>query len=167
MNRTEFARYALRVAGVVVVAAVVLFHTGLLPVGGEVAPDREIRVTDCEGTEKGHLEVGVAETFTERYVGLSRTGSLAPDEGLVLAYDEAGSKGIAMRNMNFALDVVFVSSDGEITKIETLDAPESAISYYLTYDSTSGPGRFVVETNAGWAEANGVSPGDCVRGLPA
>ncbi|USZ69262.1 DUF192 domain-containing protein [Halorussus salilacus] len=167
MNRTDATQYALRAVGVAVVAGVVLFHTGLLPVGGAVDPDRGLGVTDCDDTEKGSLTVGVAETFTERYVGLSRTDSLGTGEGLVLAYDEPGSKGIAMRNMDFALDVLFVSEDGEITRIETLDAPDSAVEYYLTYESASGPGRFVVETNAGWADERGISPGDCVRGLPA
>jgi len=151
--------------GTLLVGGYVLFYTGLLPVPAETDDRRSLRVTDCAGTEKAHLDAAVADSFAERYVGLSRTESLAPGEGLLLAYDENGSKGIAMRNMDFPLDVVFVSADGEITGIETLDAPDSPVSYYLLYESTEGTGRYVVEANAGWSETHGVSAGDCVRGL--
>lgn len=166
MNWQRVPSLVLGGAGALLVVAVVLAHTGLLPVTADFSDDRELRVTDCSGTEKGRLTVGVAETFAEQYVGLSRTGSLDADEGLLFVYDEGGSKSIAMRNMDFALDVLFVSAEGEITRVETLDAPDSPVSYYLTYESTSGSGRFVVETNAGWSDAHGVSAGDCVRGLP-
>lgn len=149
------------------ILGVFLMQTGFLPVFAEFEEEQKLSVTDCAGTEKGQLNVAVAETFSERYVGLSRTDSLAENEGLVLAYDEAGEKEIAMRNMDFGLDIMFVSGDGEITSIETLDAPESVLSYYLLYDQTAGTGQFVIETSAGWSEARGVSAGDCVGGLSA
>jgi len=142
-----------------------LLHTGLLPVPADFDDRRELRVTDCEGTELGHLDVGVADSFAEQYVGLSRTESLAAEEGLLFVHDEDGEQAIGMRNMDLPLDVLFVSGDGEITSIETLDAPDSLLSYYVTYETTSGQGRYVVEANAGWSEANGVAAGDCVRGL--
>lgn len=162
MNKRRALLFAI---GGSLVLGVFLMQTGLLPVSAEFEERQELTVTDCAGVEKGQLNVAVAESFSERYVGLSRTDSLAENEGLVLAYDEGGEKDIAMRNMDFALDVVFVSGDGEITSIDTLDAPESFLSYYLLYDSTSGTGEFVVETNAGWSEEHGVSAGDCVAGL--
>ncbi|WP_135827854.1 DUF192 domain-containing protein [Halorussus halobius] len=144
----------------------VLLHTGLLPVPTGVDDRRGLRVTDCEETVRGRLDVAVAESFAQQYVGLSRTESLADEEGMLFVHDEDGERGIGMRNMDFPLDVLFVSADGEITSVETLDAPDSPLSYYVTYGTTSGQGRYVVEANAGWSEARGVSAGDCVRGLP-
>lgn len=166
MDWTRVPSAVLMGTGALLVVGLILAHTGLIPVTADFGDERELRVTDCSGAEKGQLTVGVAETFSERYVGLSRTESLAAGEGLLFVYDEAGSKRIAMRNVDFALDVLFVAADGEITRVETLDAPDSPVEYYLTYDSTSGPGQFVVETNAGWSDAHGASAGDCVRGLP-
>ncbi|WP_128477436.1 DUF192 domain-containing protein [Halorussus pelagicus] len=151
--------------GTLLVGGYVLFHAGLLPVPAGTDDRRSLRVTDCAGTEKVHLNAAVADSFAERYVGLSRTESLAPGEGLLLAYDENGSKGIAMRNMDFPLGVVFVSVDGEVTGIKTLDAADSPLSYHLLYETMSESGRYVVETNAGWAAERGVSVGDCVRWL--
>lgn len=143
-----------------------LVQTGLLPVSAGEFPQRELRVTDCDGTTRATVTVGVARTTTQRYVGLSRTSSLGTDEGLLFPFGEEASHRIEMRNMEFPLDVLYVGSDGRIRQIVTLPAPRGPVEYYLTYPATSGVGRYVVEVNAGWAESNGVRVGDCVRNLP-
>lgn len=159
--------------GLVVLAIIgllVLFglavQTGSLPVPTGELDERALRFTDCAGTEKGELTVGVAETSTQQYVGLSRTESLAPNEGLLFPFDEAGTHRIEMRRMEFGLDIIFVTATGEITQIDTLDAPDSRLEYYLFAESTAGDGRFVIETHAGWSDDHGVTAGDCVAGLP-
>lgn len=169
MNADSTRRYAmLGLAGVLVLGLLILlsYHTGLVPVTPGDYEQRTLGVTDCAGTDRGTLTVAVADSFDERYVGLSRTGSLPPDEGMVFAYGGESSREIAMRNMDFGLDVIYVGSDGEITEITTLDAPGGPVEYYLTYDSTTGVGQYVIEANAGWSEDHGVSTGDCVTGLP-
>jgi len=169
MNTTRARRLA--VLGVAIVLALVLVgllatHTGFLPVTTGEYEERTLHVTDCADTQRAQLTVAVAESSDQQYVGLSRTDSLGPDEGMLFPYGSEGSREIEMRNMDFGLDVIYVGSDGEITGITTLDAPDSAVEYYLTYDSTTGVGQYVLEVNAGWSAANGVSAGDCVTGLP-
>lgn len=144
----------------------VLAQTGLLPVTAGDFDERELRVTDCTGVEKGRLTVGVAETFGQRYVGLSRTASIGSHEGLLFPYDEEASHRIEMRNMNFGLDIVYVGADGAITAIKTLDAPDSTLEYYLLYDSTFDTGKYVIEVRSGWSVEHDVSTGDCVLALP-
>lgn len=162
-------RYAaVGVTGVLVFTLVVLLavQTGLLPVLPGDYEQRTLTVTDCAGTTQGVLTVDVADSFGERYVGLSRTGSLGADEGMLLTYGGEATRTVEMRNMGFGLDVVYIGSAGEITRIETLDAPGGPLEYYLTYDSTSATGQYVLEVNAGWSSESGVSAGDCVTGLP-
>jgi len=162
-------RYAvLGVVGVLALALLLLllFHTGLFPVTGGGYEQRTLEVTDCAGTERGALTVDVAESFGQQYVGLSRTGSLAADRGMLFTYGEEDTREIVMRNMDFPLDVVYIGGNGEITGIETLDAPGGPVEYYLTYGSTTGTGQYILEVNAGWSEEHGVSAGDCVTGLP-
>lgn len=169
MNRDSARRYAvLALAGLLVVALLVVLaaHTGLLPVSPGSYEQRTLGVTDCAGTEYGTLTVDVADSFSQRYVGLSRTDSLAPDEGMLFAFGSEGSRDIAMRNMDFGLDVIYIGSGGTITERETLDAPRGPLEYYLTYDSVTGTGQYVLETAAGWSDEHGVSAGDCVTGLP-
>lgn len=148
------------------VVFLVLAQTGFLPVAAGDFTERELRVTDCAGGVKGRLTVGVAETFGQRYVGLSRTASLGPDEGLLFPYDEEASHRIEMRNMDFGLDIVYVGADGAITAIQTLEAPEGPLEYYLLYASTHAIGQYVVEVPASWTARHDVSVGDCVSGLP-
>lgn len=147
------------------VAIVLMGQTGFLPVFAGTYEDHELRVTDCSGTTKGTWTVGVVDSFSEGYVGLSRHESLEPDHGLLFPYDEEKSHRIEMRNMDFGLDVVFVKADGTIGTIETLEAPDSILEYYLTYDSTHAPSKYIVEVASGWTKAHDVSTGDCVEGL--
>jgi len=169
MNTDSTRRYAvLGLAGVLVLGLLLLlsYHTGFLPVTPGDYEQRTLDVTDCTGADRATLTVAVADSFAEHYVGLSRTGSLPPDEGMVLAYGGESSREIVMRGMDFALDIIYVGSDGEITGITTLDAPGGPVESRLTYDSASGVGQYIIEANAGWSEEHGVSTGDCVTGLP-
>lgn len=169
MQRDRARRYALvGLAGVLVLGLLLLlsYHTGLLPVTPGDYEQRTLAVTDCDGTDRDTLRVDVAESFDERYVGLSRTDSLAPGEGMLFTYGGESNRDIVMRNMDFGLDVVYVGSNGTITGIATLDAPDGPVESHLTYDSTSGVGQYILEANAGWSNEHGVSPGDCVTGLP-
>lgn len=169
MNRKRARRYGL-FAVVAVVGILVLYlvvsHAGLLPVSTGSYEQRTLTVTDCAGDERATVTADVAASSAQQYVGLSRTDSLAPDEGMLFPYDEAAPREFEMRNMAFGLDIVYIGSNGEITEITTMDAPDGPLEYYLTYDSTTGVGQYVLEVVSGWSEANGVSSGDCVTGLP-
>lgn len=151
--------------GLLVVVAL-MAQTGCFPVFAGEFDHRTLTVTDCEGGEKGQLTLGVVDSFSESYVGLSRHDSLEPDHGLLFAYDKQASHRIEMRNMDFALDVIFVHDDARIGTIETLPAPESLLEFYLTYNSTFAPSKYIIETHAGWSDERGISAGDCVEGLP-
>lgn len=169
MQSDRSRRYALvGLAGVVVLGLLLLlsYHTGLLPVLPGDYEQRTLAVTNCDGVDRETLGVDVADSFDERYVGLSRTDSLAPDEGMLFTYGEESSRDIVMRNMGFGLDVIYIGGNGTITEIATLDAPGGPVESYLTYDSTSGVGQHILEVHAGWSNEHGVSPGDCVTGLP-
>jgi uncharacterized membrane protein (UPF0127 family) len=158
----------LQVAGAVVALgalALLSLQTGFVPIRAGEFEETALTVTDCSDTAKGTLSVRTADSLSQQVIGLSRTDSLEQGDGIVFPHDSEGAKRVEMRNMNFGLDVLFVDADGEITEITTLDAPDSTLEYYLTYDSAFGQGQYVIETNAGWSEAHGVEPGDCVTGL--
>jgi uncharacterized membrane protein (UPF0127 family) len=148
------------------VLGLVVFQLGVLPVPAGDTTETQLRVTDCAGAEKATVSADVADSWASQYVGLSRTDSLGQNEGLLFAFDDEQSRTIEMRTMNFGLDVVFIGANGTIQSIETLAAPDSPLEYYLLHDSTTGRGQYVLEVNAGWSASHGVTPGDCVRGLP-
>lgn len=117
-----------------------------------------VAVHDENDTLLGTLEVRIADTPEKRQVGLSRTDSLAEDEGMLFVHSESGEHTYNMRNMAFPLDLIFVAPDGTITEIHHADA-----SGGLLGDTHTGEGKYVLEVERGWARAAGVEPGDEVR----
>jgi hypothetical protein len=67
--------------------------------------------------------------------------------------------------MNFGLDIIYVSDNGTINAIESLERPSGTLEYYLLYESVTQNGQYVIEANKGWSDRNGVQEGDCVSGL--
>lgn len=154
--------------GVLIIAlllTVVVFQTGLLPVSTGTYEERDLRMTDCNETTNGMLTVDVASSFSQQYIGLSRTESLPRDEGMLFPGENEREIRIEMRNMNYDLDIIFVDSNGRITSIKTGNAPQNTVEYYLTYESVTGEGQHVIETNKGWTDRNNVGEGDCVEGI--
>jgi hypothetical protein len=106
------------------------------------------------GESLATVEVRVADGLVKRYVGLSATDDLAAGEGMLFVHDDAAERAYVMREMAFALDIVFVAPDGTVTTIHEA-APESPpLTRYR------GTGRYVLEVPRGWSERHGVDPGD-------
>jgi hypothetical protein len=115
------------------------------------------------GATLATVEVRIADTGTKRYVGLSETDSLGPDEGMLFVHDEVGTHAYVMRNMSFPLDIIFVDADGTITTIHHASLPDPGDETLHRY---RGRGKYVLEVNRGWANRTGVEVGDRVE-LPA
>ncbi|MFU1779880.1 DUF192 domain-containing protein [Haloarcula japonica] len=117
---------------------------------------------DAAGEPLGTVEVRIAQTFNQRYVGLSETESLGPDEGMLFVHDEAGEHTYVMRNMSFPLDIIFIDANGTITTIHHAPVPPEGTS---DNDLTryEGRGKYVLEVNRGWTNRTGVSVGDRVE----
>ena len=146
------------------VAGLAVFLVGFLLVqaGLVAAPwteDRaEVRVLDDDGDPKAVVEVAVADTWGERYTGLSEHESLERGEGMLFVHSSEGERTYVMRDMDFAIDIVFVDADREITTVEHARAPEpgedgSDLEY-------TGRAKYVLEVPRGYANETGMEPGD-------
>lgn len=114
-----------------------------------------VTVTDSNGTELATVDVRIADDREKRLVGLSRTDSLAVGRGMLFVHDDEGTHEYVMRNMSFALDIVFIDADGRITTIHHADPSDDR--------RFSGQGKYVLEVPRGWANETGVEPGDRVE----
>jgi len=106
------------------------------------------------GDSLATVETRVADGFAKQYVGLSETDELADNEGMLFVHDESGEHAYVMRDMAFALDIVFVAPNGTVTEIHGAE-PESR-----PYTRYRGTGQYVLEAPRGWSGRNGVGPGD-------
>lgn len=168
-------RRILLVAAAVAIAAVVILAAGgmLAADGPDRAPADEattsptpaladgeratVAIVAPDGSLRGTLDVRLATTARERYVGLSDTATLGPDEGMLFVHDDVGPHAYVMRDMAFPIDIVFVGADRRITVIHHAPVEEPPLERYR------GRGTWVIETPLHWTTDHGVAVGDRVR----
>lgn len=154
-----------RYLGYGALAVVVAVVVGAFVVADPLAPGAYERATvtvvDENGTTLGAVSVRVADTFQQRYTGLSDTESLPHDEGMLFVFDGEARRSFVMREMDFPLDIVFVDANRTITSIH--HAPVPAATSGSDLRSYRGTGRFVLEVNRGWTTRHDVTVGDRIR----
>ncbi len=152
-------RWMLR--GVPLVAAAMLL---VVVVGGTpavVGPDAggyewtQVRLHDVDGRELGAVNVRIADTLELRYTGLSETEELPRGEGMLFVHEDPGQHRYVMREMAFALDILFVDRTGTVTTIHRSAMPEDPVE-----TEYAGYGRYVLEVPGGYANATGIDVGD-------
>ncbi|MFP8952974.1 DUF192 domain-containing protein [Natrialbaceae archaeon A-arb3/5] len=156
-------------AGVVWVAlaAVGLVLAGYLLVQAGVvsAPWTEeqatVSVLDDEDEPKAVVDADVADTWAERYTGLSDHDSLEPGEGMLFVHGSEDDRTYVMREMEFDIDIIFIDADREITAIEHARAPgPDEDGDDLRY---TGRAKWVLEVPRGYANETGMATGDSVE----
>lgn len=120
-----------------------------------------VTVVDAEtNATLGTVRAAVAESFAEKYTGLSKTASLPQDRGMLFVYDRPGNHTYVMRNMSFGIDIVYVDADGTITSIH--HAPEPGPGEDGSAQEYPGYGQYVLEVNYNWTVRHDVEVGDRV-----
>jgi uncharacterized membrane protein (UPF0127 family) len=101
--------------------------------------------------------VEIATTDGERARGLMFRRTLPEASGMLFLYDEPQRVDMWMRNTYIPLDMVFITADGRVDRIETNTEPFST-------DIIMSDGEVVgvLELNAGQAVKIGLQPGDRV-----
>lgn len=109
--------------------------------------------------------VDLAVSAEERVQGLSGRPSLGVDRAMLFVYEEDRPRTFWMPDMRFPLDMVWIRSDCVVDGVTSdvpnppVDTPRDELPRY----ASSGPVRFILEVNAGQAEAHGIVPGAPVR----
>lgn len=157
MVPVERAWKLLLALAVVSLVGFVLVEASVLP--APWTDDRaEVRIVDDDDTTDAEIDVTVADTYRERYTGLSDHESLESGEGMLFVHWSEGDRTYVMRDMEFDIDIVFVASDGEITTIHHARAPgPDEDGGELQY---SGRAKWVLEVPRGYANETGIEVGD-------
>jgi len=103
------------------------------------------------------FQVELASTAESRRQGLMFREQLAPNEGMLFVYNEAHAIAMWMKNTLIPLDMLFITDEGLIARIETNTEPLS-----LQAISSGEPVRAVLELNGGTVESFAIQPGDRV-----
>ncbi len=90
----------------------------------------------------------VADTEAERTQGLSDRATTSPAAGMLFVFPGDGAYGIWMKDMRFALDIIWVSAEGVIVDIKENALPESFPEIFRPREAA----RYVIEVPAGYVE---------------
>ncbi|MFP9190269.1 DUF192 domain-containing protein [Natronosalvus vescus] len=149
------------VVGFVLLAVVYgLIQLSILPVPW-TDDTAEVTVVGDDGTTKLVVEVEVADTWEERYTGLSDHDSLEPGTGMLFVHRNEDERTYVMRDMDFDIDIIFIGADREITTIHHARAPEPGEDgEELRY---SGDAQWVLEVPSGTVNDSSIEVGDRVE----
>ncbi|OGG57408.1 hypothetical protein A2853_00585 [Candidatus Kaiserbacteria bacterium RIFCSPHIGHO2_01_FULL_55_17] len=148
------AWYAVVVAGVVLIAA--LIYTDL-PGFPRVRDDATASST--VQLKEQSIRVTVVDTPEAREMGLSGREGLAEDEGMLFVFPKDDRYAFWMKDMRFAIDILWISHDGSIVHVEENVSPESYPAVFTPRQAA----RYVLELPPGWVQAHEMGVGDIVR----
>lgn len=110
------------------------------------------------------VDVDVARTPAERTQGLSGRASLPPGEGMLFLHEQLGRHGYWMRDMHFAIDILWLRA-GRVVDVAhrvpppPAGTPESALQVYQPGDDADA----VLEVPGGFARTHGWDVGTRAR----
>lgn len=100
----------------------------------------------------------IASSDEERKKGLSTAESLPDGHALLMVFEKNGDWSVWMKDMNFAIDVVWLDEQKKVVDIKENLSPSSFPRSF----SPSRPARYVIELNSGAADKNNIKIGDMV-----
>ncbi len=105
--------------------------------------------------------VEIADTPSKRTRGLSGRENLAADTGLLFIFDSNARQTFWMKDMNFALDFLWINN-GRIIQINENVPPPKLTANRPAYISSHEPVNWVLEVNAGFVKKFNIKVGDTV-----
>ena len=102
------------------------------------------------------VKVDLALTPEEHAQGLSGRAGLAENTGMLFVFKTLGKHSFWMKDMNFAIDMIWVSEDLKVIYVKENASPES-------YPEIFGPEKktkYVLEVPAGFSERHNLKIGD-------
>jgi uncharacterized membrane protein (UPF0127 family) len=88
--------------------------------------------------------------------GLSGRSTLQSDEGMLFIFEKADLHGIWMKDMNFAIDIIWLNEYGEVVHYEKNVVPETFPKVF----APSQLSKYVIEVSSGFIEREGIKIGD-------
>lgn len=104
------------------------------------------------------VQASIAQSWVDRIKGLSDTPYLPDDIVKLFLFESSALHGIWMKDMNYAIDIIWVDEALSIVHIEKAVSPDT----YPTSFIPDVPARYVIEAAAGFATTHAIKKGDRV-----
>jgi uncharacterized membrane protein (UPF0127 family) len=122
-NQKKYTKYFL--VALIILIALYGYRCVLQKVCGNSHIDAVVRKEVTITLPRGTVVAEVADTKHSRELGLSGRIGIADDKGMLFVFDQSGKYGFWMKDMNFAIDIIWITSDGIVVHIEKNIAPDS------------------------------------------
>ncbi len=104
------------------------------------------------------VDVELAITPEEKQVGLMFRETLCADCGMLFVFDDEMIRSFWMKNTLIPLDIIFISENLSVGNVLSAEPCEQDPCRLY-----KGLAKFVLEVNKGFAEKNGIMPGQKVK----
>lgn len=125
--------------------------------------DTEVKVSEIQYVKIANqkVKVDLALSETEKNKGLGGRESLKENEGMLFVFDETGKYPFWMKDMKFAIDIIWIGENKEIIYIKKNATPESYPESFEPENPTMDT-KYVLEVPAGFSDKNNLKIGNVV-----
>lgn len=127
------------------------------PLGPQFQKEGTLHFISAEGDTTRTIDIEIADTESERTIGLMHRRSMPDTEGMLFIFDEEEQRSFWMRNTLIGLDILYIRANGEIESIAKYTVPKSERSI-----PSRGPALYVLEVIEGFCDRYAVKVGDKV-----
>jgi len=107
------------------------------------------------------LQAEIVDTQEKREKGLSNRESLGERRGMLFLFEKSGRYGFWMKEMNFAIDIIWIDKNKSVVEITTNVDPKTFPEIFYPKETI----QYVIESQAGFTEVNEIQLGDKILGL--
>ena len=126
------------ILGLIIIGGSVFLFFGQTPIGKSEV--KIIKINDVS------IEVEVADTYETRKLGLSGKPDLPDGTGMFFIFETPDQYGFWMKDMNFAIDIVWIDEKFRVVDIEKEVTPETFPQIFYP----NQPVKYVLELPAGY-----------------
>lgn len=152
------------------IAVLLIFGQGFTSVSvfnsNQGTPSAAVKTNGLTSITSGSLSVDaeVAAKASDRKKGLAKRDSMPITRGMLFVFDKSDKWAIWMKDMRFAIDIIWIGENKKIVAIANSATPEPGKKdNELTIYKPDVEAKYVLEVNAGLAELNNLKVGEAVN----
>lgn len=137
------------------IAAVIVGIVGMMAIPKDVKLEQAEFPRGMVKIDDVLLQVQIADTKPLQTRGLMFQEKLPYDQGMLFVFEEEGVRSMWMLNMQFALDLIWVDSEGNVVHIEKDTQPCKSALETMSCTFTNGNeemAKYVLEVSSGFVD---------------
>ena len=142
------------------IAAVIVGVAGIVSLPTEVKLEQAEFPMGTISVDNNLIQVQIADNEPRRTRGLMFQETLPMDQGMFFVFDEPGTRGMWMLNMQFPLDIIWFDENGKVISIQTNVPPCTTPLEIMSCDAesvTADNAKYVLEMTSGAVEQYGIN----------